>query len=275
MNEIAQPDEPGSRRGGLLMALLIIALLGAAVFANMWKSDLKVASIAVEGNSIVGEKEILTLAGVTEATRLFDVDLFAIRKRIEQNNFIRSASVNREVPNRITIRVEERVPIAAVVLDKVLYLDADGYVLPPVRSENIFDLPVLTGTLQRGELTPGKQCPMANVRDALGVLKVAQQVSDELYRRISEVHVEGEKDIILYTAEFGVPVIFGRGDAPAKMVRLHSFWKEFVNHRGAQELQYVDLRYQDQVVVRWVHDKRELINAPLRTAGFVPMVHNH
>jgi cell division protein FtsQ len=256
------------------MALLIGALLGAAVFANLWKSDLKVATVTVEGNSIVSEKEILTLAGISETTKLVDVDLFAVRRRIEQNSFIRSASVNREAPNRIAIRVEERVPIAAVVLDKIVYLDGDGFVLPPVRSESVFDLPILTGTLSRGELTPGKLCTMLDVREALTVLSIAQQVSDELYRRISEVHVEGEKDIVLYTAEYGVPVVFGRGDTAAKMVKLYSFWKEFVSHRGAQELQYIDLRYQDQVVVRWAHDKQEL-NAPVRTAGVVPMVLNY
>jgi cell division protein FtsQ len=274
MDEVTEAAEPRSKRSALLMVLLAVTLLGVAIFANVWKSDLTVASVTVAGNSIVAEKEILVLAGISETTKLFEVDLFAVRKRIEQNHFIRSASVNREVPNRITIGIEERVPIAAVVLDKVFYLDAEGYVLPPVRSENIFDLPVLTGTLQRGELTPGKQCVTASVRDALDILTVAQKVSDESYRRISEVHIEGGKDIIVYAAEFGVPIIFGRGDTAAKLLKLDSFWREFVNYRGAQELQYVDLRFQDQVVVRWSHGKEEMRNTPSKQTGLILMMGN-
>jgi cell division protein FtsQ len=233
-------------------------MIGAAVLANMWKGGLRVASVTVEGNSIVSENDILGLAGVNIESILFDIDLFAVRKRIEQNPFIRTASVNREVPNRIAIEVEERVPIAAVVLDKIFYFDADGYVLPPTRSENIFDLPVLTGSLQRSELVPGRRYTTTNVQDALTILRMAQQVGDQLYRRISEVHVEADKDIVLHTAEFGVPVIFGRGDTAAKLVKFDTFWNEFVLHHGAHELRVVDLRYRDQVVVRWVHDKEEL-----------------
>lgn len=256
-NQIQIESQP-SRRGAVLMTLLVVILIGAAVLANMWKSDLKVASVTVEGNSIITEKEIRTQAGINNESKLFDIDLFAVRKRIEQNPFIRTASVNREVPGRIAIQVEERVPIAAVVLDKIFYFDAEGYVLPPTRSENIFDLPVLTGSLQRSELVPGRRYSTTNVQDALTILRMAQQVSDQLYRRISEVHVEADKDIILHTAEFGVPVIFGRGDTAEKLVKFDTFWNEFVLHHGAHELRFVDLRYRDQVVVRWVHDKDEL-----------------
>lgn len=258
MDDQVQKESPRGRKGAVLMTLLLVILIGAAVLANMWKSDLKVASVTVEGNSIISENEILSQAGINKESKLFDIDLFTVRRRIEQNPFIRTASVNREVPNRIAVQVEERVPIAAVVLDKIFYFDADGYVLPPTRSENIFDLPVLTGSLQRNELVPGRRYTTTNVQDALTILRMAQQVGDQLYRRISEVHVEADKDIILHTAEFGVPVIFGRGDTAAKLVKFDTFWKEFVLHHGAHELRFVDLRYRDQVIVRWVHDKDEL-----------------
>lgn len=261
MDDQVQIETPHSRRGAVLMIFLLVILMGVAVLANMWKGDLKVANVTVDGNSIVNKSEILTQADINNESKLFDIDLFAVRKRIEQNPFIRTASVSREVPNRIAIQIEERVPIAAVVLDKVFYFDAEGYVLPPTRSENIFDLPVLTGSLRRGELVPGRRYSTTNVQEALTILRMAQQVGDQLYRRISEVHVEADKDIILHTAEFGVPVIFGRGDIAAKLVKFDTFWKEFVLHHGAHELRFVDLRYRDQVVVRWVHDKDELQSA--------------
>ena len=261
MDDQAQIETPHSRRGAVLMMVLLVILMGVAVLANMWKGDLKAARVTVQGNSIITEEQIRTQAEINNESKLFDIDLFAVRRRIEQNPFIRSASVSREVPNRIAIRIEERVPIAAVVLDKVFYFDAEGYVLPPTRSENIFDLPVLTGLFQRGELVPGRRYSTTNVQDALAILRMAQQVGDQLYRRISEVHVEADKDIIFHTAEFGVPVIFGRGDTAAKLVKFDTFWREFVLHHGAHELRFVDLRYRDQVVVRWLHDKDELGSA--------------
>jgi len=86
----------------------------------------------------------------------------------------------------------------------------------------------------------------------------AQHVSDDLYRRISEIRIERAREVVLYTAEYGVPVVFGRGDVGIKLVKFDSFWREIVSHHGAHELAYIDLRFEDQVVVRWNHDPVEI-----------------
>jgi cell division septal protein FtsQ len=76
-------------------------------------------------------------------------------------------------------------------------------------------------------------------------------VNRPMYHNISEVQVRNGGDIVVYSAEGGVPIIFGRDDMPSKLVRLETFWNTIVRTRGTQLLQYVDLRYQDQVVVSW------------------------
>lgn len=235
----------------LLMVVLVIALLAAAVWANLWKGDLRVEEVTVEGNRIVETQRILSLAGITTGQKLFDVNLFAAREKVEKNSFIRSASMNRHVPGRITITVQEREPLAALVMEKMLYVDDEGMVLPSVRSENIFDLPVITGTLKGGEIVPGKMVTSSHLRDALAVLRIARELGDELYRRISEVRAEEGRDILFYTAEHGVPVFLGRGDIGIRLLKFDAFWKQEVSRQGAAELQYIDLRFQDQVVVRW------------------------
>jgi cell division protein FtsQ len=244
----------GGRGAALVMALFLALGAGITLGANMWKKDLRVARVYAEGNRIVTEREILTLAAIPKDEKLFAVDLFAARRRVEGNQFIRSASVKREAPDGIRIAVVERTPIAALVLDRILYVDEEGYVLPPVKSEEIFDLPVLTGDLPAAECTPGHRVTATNIREALEILSVARNVGDELYHLISEVHLEGGKDIVLFTAESGVPVVFGHGDAVIKMVTFDGFWKQIVMQRGATELKTVDLRYTDQVVVRWQND---------------------
>ena len=136
-----------SPRGAIVLGLLICVLIGATVWANIWKRDLRLLNIRVEGNQIVTTAEILKLADVPKNQKLYDIDLYAVQKRIRGNAFIGVATVNREVPNQIVISIVERVPVAAILTDRLLYLDPDGVVLPPVRSELIFDLPVVTGTV--------------------------------------------------------------------------------------------------------------------------------
>lgn len=243
--------------GGLLMGILVLATVAASAWANIWKADLRVAEVCVEGNVILSENEILAMASIDKGQKLYSVNLLAAQARVLQNAFVKSVAVLREAPDRITIRVRERVPIAAAVLDNIEYLDADGVVLPHVRSETSFDLPVVTGGFQSSDFSPGKKVAKAGVIEAIEILSVARQLSDELYRRISEVHTEAGRDIVLYTAESGVPVIFGHGNAASKLVKFEGFWNEIVRHHGAAELNCVDLRFEDQVVVRWNHNFEE------------------
>jgi cell division septal protein FtsQ len=50
-------------------------------------------------------------------------------------------------------------------------------------------------------------------------------------------------------------VIVGHDNIGLKLVKFDSFWKQMVDRRGAQELQYIDLRFQDQVIVKWTSKK--------------------
>jgi cell division septal protein FtsQ len=90
-----------------------------------------------------------------------------------------------------------------------------------------------------------------DIIEALQLLTTMKTVNRPMYHNISEVQVRNGGDIVVYSAEGGVPIIFGRDDMPSKLVRLETFWNNIVRTRGTQLLQYVDLRYQDQVVVSW------------------------
>ena len=233
------------------MAFLVIVLFGVAVWANLWKKDLHVLNVKGTGNKIVTTSEILRLGGVQKNARLFDVDLAEVRRRVKENPYIKTVSVNRDVPGSISINVVERTPLAAMGMEKLLFLDPDGVVLPPLQPDQVFDVPVLTGMLPAGDCLPGQRVTVESITDALFLLATAKRISDDLYHRISEVHIMQNREMLLYTAESGVPVVFGHGDVVMKLAKFDGFWKEVVSRRGAQDLQYIDVRFEDEVVVRW------------------------
>ncbi len=247
-----QPKKTNAKKHFLLMILLGAVLLGLAIYANVWKENRRATEVVVEGNRILAAKDILVLAVVPGNSLMFELDLFAIERRVSKNPYIKSVAVHRDIPNRVRISIEERVPVAAFVLDRLYYLDADGYVLPPARSQSIFDLPVLTG-LPSGGFVSGARTKNRDALDALSILSVAQAIDGELYRNISEIHFEENKDAVFYTAEFGIPVVLGREQVGINLVKFDAFWKSVVAKNGAQQLQYIDLRFEDQVVVRWNH----------------------
>ena len=235
----------------LFLLVLVAGLLGTG--AQLWKQELRVSRVRVEGARMVTEREILALAGVPRNEKLFGVDLTAVRKRVEGNPFVRSAAVNLDTPDGITITVDERVPVAALAVDRLLYLDADGVVLPPAAG-GILDLPVVTGRVHTGACEPGARLESDDVREAIEILTTARKIGDDLYHLISEIHCEDGKDIVLMTTEAGVPVVFGHGETAMKLLTLDAFWKNVVAERGAAELTTLDLRFADQAIAHWQHD---------------------
>jgi cell division protein FtsQ len=250
--ESTRAETTRTRRGSIiLLSLLAVGVLGLALKANAWKLDLPISGVRVEGNAIVTTAEVLKLAGIPKEGKLFAVDLAAVRERIKRNPFLRDVSVNRQGPEGISIEVVERQPVAIVAADVLLYVDEEGVVLPPAHSEKLFDLPVITGAVPAAECVPGKAVTNVAMREALRLVVLSRMIGEDLFRRISDVQVLEDGDLLFHTAEAGVPVFLGRGSLGEKLVTFDGFWRAIVDRRGPQQLQQVDLRFADQVVVRW------------------------
>jgi cell division protein FtsQ len=243
MNE----TKPKTKGVFVLVAIAVCLVFGA----NAWKSSLLVNQIRIDGNRIVGANEIIQLTQISKGMLLYKTDLTAIQHNVMGHHYIKDAIVERNLPNSVHIQVVERVPIAIVNLAENLYLDEDGVVLPRNVSHQIFDLPVISGISASEQLSLGSTVKQSDVLEALQLLTAMKAVNRPMYHNISEVQVRNGGDIVLYSADGGVPIIFGRGEVPEKLVLLETFWNKVVRTRGTQSLQYVDLRYQDQIVARW------------------------
>jgi cell division protein FtsQ len=237
--------------GVLALLLSAICLVGGA---NAWKSSLRIKQIKIDGNRIVGENEILQLTQVQMNALLYKVDLTTIQRNVMSHYYIKDAMVERNLPNSIHIQVKERIPIAIVNRPETMYIDEEGVILPRSISHRLFDLPMMSGIPQGEPLVLGTTIKQQDVMEALHLLATMKTVNRPLYHNISEVQVRDGGDIVVYSTEGGVPIIFGREDMPNKLVRLETFWNTVVRTRGAQFLQYVDLRYQDQIIARWNPD---------------------
>lgn len=241
--------ESRGKKYGLL--LLLMTVVGLTVFANVWKSNLKVRRVTLEGNQIIEANELFQLAHVKQGSLIYDINLPAIRKNLMSHCYVKDAIVERNLPSTVQLTVIERAPIAMVNRAEIVYLDDEGVVLPHSISKALFDLPVLSGDQLKVSLPFGSVVDNSDVQEALTVLKTAKRVNSEMYHLISEIRLRGRNDMVMFTAEGGVPIFFGDGDIADKLVRLEVFWNEEIRERGLQYLQYVDLRYSDQIVARW------------------------
>ena len=237
---------------------LVVTFIGLVGFANVWKSSLRVTRVTLEGNRIVEANELFQLAQVRRGSLIYDIDLKAIQRNLLSQCYVKEATVERNLPSTIQLTVVERTPIALVNRSDVVYLDEDGIILPHSISKALFDLPVLSGVKLGGTILYGTSVHDSRALEALQVLQAAKSVNTELFHLISEIQIQSDSDMVFYTAEGGVPVIFGDGNVADKLARLDAFWNQVIREQGVQNLQYVDLRYDDQVVARWTNQRNRL-----------------
>jgi hypothetical protein len=128
-----------------------------------------------------------------------------------------------------------------------------------MQSAAVHDLPVLTGTTNVQELKPGVRIKNPHVQKALQILKSAAAIDPSLLNLFSEVNLDQRRDLLLYTMEGGVPVIFGSTQRREDKLRsFAAFWENVAMKYDPTSLEYVDLRWKGQVVTRW----RETSSAP-------------
>ena len=233
-----------------LFLLLVVLVLGMISLANRWKGELRAERLQVRGVRILPEKEIVALANVSVGTPLYDVDLLQVRGRLLVNPYVREAVVTHDLPSTIRVVVKERSPVAFLGGSELYYLSEEGYVLPPVNSKEVFDLPVITGLTQQKPVKAGMKIASENFKAAIEILSEAAVLDRELYHIISEINIGGATPIV-YTAEHGIPIFFDRENIRTQLVYLQTFWNTYVRQKGSDQLNSIDLRFENQVVVRW------------------------
>ena len=131
-----------SGRGGLIGASRSMRKVYAQIDMAA-ACDLPVRTADCEGNRIVARDAILRLAAVPMDKKIMEVDLGIIRSRVMQNPYFKDASVVRDLPDRVLVRVEPAaVPAggaAAPATGPRLVVDDSGPGIPPEDRERVFD----------------------------------------------------------------------------------------------------------------------------------------
>jgi cell division protein FtsQ len=233
---------------GFLILLIALIVIGAG--ASGWHKDLTVEAIAVEGNRVVSVQEILALTNIKAGATLSAIELTEIRERILKNAFIKDVTVRRDLPGTIVISAIERTPVAFINAGELISCDENGVVMPHIVSPEILNLPIISGIQNMEHIQPGTVIANTDARDALMLLLYTAEIDSSMFQMISEVRPFNDGELMIYTTDSGVPVMIGRGRITEKIAILSSFWKEVVRSGTAGQFESIDVRFQDQVIVR-------------------------
>jgi cell division protein FtsQ len=230
--------------GFLLLTLLVVAGVAGG---HRWVTTspvFAVAAVDVRGASRLPVDHILTVAGIAPGANLWSVDTHEVSSRLEDMPEIRHADVIRELPNRVTIVVEERRPFTLVHAERLHWLDEDGRVLGEERRAVSPQVPIISG-LSEDELASMRTAPSARARAAITLIRTLLRSGSALASEISEIDMGREEGPVLYTGD-GIEVRLGSEDWDERLARLEGVLAQV----ATQDVSLVDLRFRDQVVLR-------------------------
>lgn len=243
------------RSAAVAMFFVVSGLAAIAVIAAEWRESVVGVELDVRGIAITSKEGIRAATGISDTSNLASLDLLEIRDRILKNPFIRDVVITRDPPRTLHVDVIERKPVAMLlsVNTRDWLLDEDGFILPASRTVTVHDLPVITGVApDMRKLTPGVRVLDRRVQKGLQALKAIRGFDPELVHLFSEIDLSHARDIVLYTMEGGVPVIFGSTERFYDKLRaLRAFWENVAMKYDPSSLEYIDLRWKEQIVTRW------------------------
>ena len=156
--------------------------------------------------------------------------------------------VTRELPATVRIIVEEQVAVGMATLGDLYLVNADGEPFKKLESEDVLDLPLLTG-VDRDTYVQDPRGTAARFRDGLALAHAYEASGAEKRARLSEVRLVREGRVVV--TENGQEIRFADGPAEDALMRLFKVRSE-LSHRGlvAQTI-YLDNRARpDRVTVK-------------------------
>ena len=236
-----------ARRAVIVLLLAVITAAGGVT--GWWfltSPRFAVKGVDVWGAHLVSTDRILEAAQIPPGRSVFLLDPRRIARQVEALPEVQRAEVIRELPNRVTVVVEERKPFTLVHAGRLHWIDESGHVLGREAQAVTPPTPVISG-LSEAELLSVGAAPNGKARDALRLIRALLRSGSALASEISEIDMGSGDGPVLYMVN-GVEVRLGSEDWEERLARLEGVLAQQTARDG--HIRAVDLRFRDQVVLQ-------------------------
>lgn len=250
----ALPKKAASRIKIAAVALTVVVVLGgtaAAVYSygeKSWRFRMESSDqIEIKGIENVTRRQVMEVMGADIGRNVFFIPLDERKHQLGQIPWVESASVARLLPNRLSVSIVERQPVAFVqVGNRISLIDSHGVLMEmPSSAAKKYSFPVIVGM--------GEQEPLST---RAARMKIYTQLVSELdaggsnnTKDLSEVDLGDPEDVKVSVIDPEGEVLVHLGAAGFadrfKLYKAHvQEWRQQVDRLAS-----VDLRYDRQVIV--------------------------
>ena len=210
-----------------------------------------VKEVNIYGTTFFDQSIIEEKSNAIMSNDIFNSKLRNYKDEILNFDHIIDCKISRKFPSTIDITIYEREPVALISSDELIILDSEGVCLPVEYCD--LSLPILTNFKSNPELYPkGSTTASTNVLNSVILMKYTKDNFSMIYDDISEFvfNEDSEYEIILKNGK--TRIILGREKLQNKIKYLSLFQETLKEEKNIKDFKYIDLRYNDQIIVKEV-----------------------
>ena len=235
----------------LVLALSSVTLIWVALqqyATRSWRFRIDSSdNMQVSGSSNVSRSQVMEVMASDLNRNVFFVPLAVRKQQLEQIPWVQSATVMRLLPNRLSIVVKERTPVAFVQVDShIALIDAKGVVLDlPAGQVSKYSFPVVVGMPE----TEPVSIRAARMKIYTQLMKELDAGGAHYSRDLSDIDLSDPDDVKATVTDAKGAVLVHLGSS--NFLERFKIYVAHVQEWRAQfqRLESVDLRYEHQVIV--------------------------
>ena len=247
--------------------MLVIAIVVSAIeLANNWRSNINFNKITITGNYTISREEILNAAHLKEDTiiNIEELNIGMIQDRISEHPEIKRVFVSKEPPAELKIEILEKRPVAIINLgNEIKLVDEELEIFSFKNYDKIYDLPVINGINIPNIRRPGLGVNENDLRLALFIILESYKRGKYLYSYISQINFSDSSKVKIHSNEKSIPFYLPKyqdrnitdvayqNEIKNKLAILECFLEQVYAKNINKDLQYVDLRFSNQVVIKY------------------------
>jgi cell division septal protein FtsQ len=244
---------PAMKTLGKFCAFLLIVLFMLFIFRGVYKSDkFNLQDIKFYGCKELDPGQLEEFVRCEFPVNVLHIDLPQLKEKLEKEPWVRQVEIQRILPSRMVIYVQERVPSVILELHgDLMVADQDGQMLDQYDPRfGKLDVPVLRGVLgeNREEYHQHQDENAARIRNALAVLSEIESELPEDARKISEVDISDQENLKLMLVNDTAEVNLGSKDHLKRFRALMDSMDQYQELKNEnKDIALIDLRLDGRI----------------------------
>ncbi len=243
---------PDRHLDGIKYSLAAVTILLLAITAFKYarlQHVFLIRTIEISGRNEVNEGDLMSRSKIRCGMNIFHTDIAGTIHLLRDHPYIWDAHVNTVLPDKVEIEIFEREPEALLKLENIYALDKFATLLPPPAHSP--DLPAITGITAVHRLHVAEKVKHPLIREALHMITLTHKSFPLIRKNLSELHWDEKNTswIAIFNGRPQPRIYLGNEDLNDRLLILERYLdKARVEHRDLRHLEYIDLRYKDQIL---------------------------